>query len=318
MRQDAILTVRVARIDEETPVVKRFTLVPVGTDRLPPFSAGAHITTFAQFDGRVFERNYSLISDPGIRNMYQIAIRRSDSSQGGSVGWHDRVRVGDIVRISPPKNHFPLSQRARHHVFLAAGIGITPFLSMMAELRTKNGSFELHYAARSRSYCAFRELIQARYPESRFYFSEDGTRLTPDVLRGARVGTHVYLCGPASFIQEFSQHAEELGFPKSNIHVEQFTAPTPENPRPFVVSLRKSGRDVEVAAHETLLAALLRAGVQVRYACRAGGCGTCEIGVVEGEVDHRDFYLTDEEKASNRSIIACVSRAAGDRLVLDL
>lgn len=82
MRQDAILTVRVARIDEETPVVKRFTLVPVGTDRLPPFSAGAHITTFVDFDGRVFERNYSLIGDPAMRNVYQIAIRRSDSSQG--------------------------------------------------------------------------------------------------------------------------------------------------------------------------------------------------------------------------------------------
>ncbi|GAA5344758.1 PDR/VanB family oxidoreductase [Planifilum fimeticola] len=318
MRKDALLTVRVARIDIETPVVKRFTLVPVETDRLPPFSAGSHITTFVDFDGQIFERNYTLIGDPGRRDAYEIAIRRSDRSQGRSAGWHDRVRVGDLVRISPPKNHFSLSARARHHVFLAAGIGITPFLSMMAALRTKNGSFELHYAARSRSFCAFYEFIQARYPKSRFYFSENGTRLTPDVLRGARVGTHVYLCGPAPFIREFSRHAEEIGFPKSNIHAERFTTPTPDNPRPFVALLHRSGREVEVAAHETLLAALLRAGVRVRYACRSGGCGTCEIGVFEGAVDHRDFYLTDEEKASNRSIIACVSRAAGDRLVLDL
>ncbi|CAM3924349.1 PDR/VanB family oxidoreductase [Alicyclobacillus pomorum] len=318
MRHDAILTVRVAQIHQETPVVKRFTLVPVGTDRLPPFSAGAHITTYAAFDGRVLERNYSLCNHPGTRNVYEIAIRRSDNGQGGSAGWHHHIRVGDTVHISPPKNHFPLSQRARHHVFLAAGIGITPFLSMMAELRARNGLFELHYAAPSRSYCAFREVIETSYPESRFYFSEEGMRLSPNVLCGAKVGTHVYICGPSSFIEAFSQQAEAMGFPKSNIHAERFTAPTPENPRPFRVTLRKSGRDVEVAAHETLLAALLRAGVRVRYACRAGGCGTCELGVVEGEVEHRDVYLTDEEKAANTSIIACVSRAAGDRLVLDL
>jgi ferredoxin-NADP reductase len=318
MSQDAMLTVQVAHIDVLTPVVKRFTLVPAGTDRLPPFSAGAHITTFVECDGRVLERNYSLCNDPLTRNIYQIAIRRSEHSQGGSAYWHAHVRVGDIVRISPPKNHFPLSQRARHHVFLAAGIGITPFLPMMAELRARNGSFELHYAAKSGSLCAFRDEIETRYPETRFYFSEEGTRLTPDVLSGARVGTHVYLCGPASFIDEFSRHAEMLGFPRSNIHAERFTALTPENPRPFRVWLYKSRREVEVTAHETLLAALLRSGIKVGYACRAGGCGTCEIGVVEGEVEHRDFYLTKEEKASNRSIIACVSRAAGDRLVLDL
>jgi ferredoxin-NADP reductase len=318
MSQDAMLTVQVARIDVMTPMVKRFTLVPAGIDRLPPFSAGAHITTFVECDGRLLERNYSLCNDPLTRNVYQIAIRRSEHSQGGSAYWHDHVRVGDIVRISPPKNHFPLSQRARHHVFLAAGIGITPFLSMMAELRARSGSFELHYAATSRLLCAFRDEIEARYPETRFYFSEEGTRLSPSVLAGARVGTHVYLCGPASFIDEFSRHAEALGFPRSNIHAERFTAPTLENPRPFRVWLCKSRREVEVGAHETLLAALLRAGVRVRYACRAGGCGTCEIGLVEGEVEHRDFYLTEEEKASNRSIIACVSRAAGDRLVLDL
>ncbi len=318
MSHDAMLTVHVAQIDELTPVVKRFTLVPAKTDRLPPFSPGAHITTFVEHDGRILERNYSLCNHPFMRNVYQIAIRKSDRSQGGSAYWHDHIRVGDVVRISPPKNHFPLSQRARHHVFLAAGIGITPFLPMMAELRARSGSFELHYAARSRSLCAFLEDIEALYPESRVYFSEEGTRLSPQVLCGARVGTHVYLCGPNSFIEEFSQYAEALGFPKSNIHAERFTAPTPENPRPFRVSLCKSGREVEVEAHETLLAALLRAGVRVRYACRAGGCGTCEIGVVKGEVEHRDFYLTDEEKASNRSIIACVSRAAGDRLVLDL
>jgi dimethylamine monooxygenase subunit B len=318
MIHGATLTVRVARIEALTPVVKRFTLVPAETDRLPPFSAGAHITTFVECDGRLLERNYSLCNDPFTRNVYQIAIRKSDSSQGGSAYWHDHIRGGDIVHISLPKNHFPLSQRAKHHVFLAAGIGITPFLPMMAELRARSGSFELHYATKSRALCAFREEIETRYPESRFYFSEEGTRLSPQVLCGARVGTHMYLCGPASFIEEFSRYAEAIGFPKSNIHAERFTAPPPENPRPFRVSLCKSGLDVEIGAHETLLAALLRAGVRVRYACRAGGCGTCEIGVVDGEVEHRDFYLTEEEKATNRSIIACVSRAAGDRLVLDL
>lgn len=318
MSYGAAINVRVARIDQESSRVKRFTLVPVTGERLPPFSAGAHITTFTEFNESVFERNYSICNSPLTTNVYEIAVCRADHSLGGSRGWHDDIHVGDIVRTSPPKNHFPLSQQARHHVFLAAGIGITPFLSMMAYLRAHGQSFELHYAARSRLDCAFREFISHQYLGSHFYFSETGTRLTSNVLSDAKVGTHVYLCGPCTFIEEFSNGAEVNGFPKSNIHIERFIAPTLENPRPFRVSLLQSRKELTVGPEETLLTVLLRSGFKVRYACRAGGCGTCEVGVAEGEVEHRDFYLSDQEKASNKSIISCVSRAVGDHLSLDI
>ena len=317
MSHDAILTVRVARIDQETPVVKRFTLVPAGTDWLPPFSAGAHITTFAEFDGRVLKRNYSLCNHPGTRNVYEIAIRRLDKSLGGSAGWHHHIHVGDTVHISPPKNHFPLSQRARHHVFLAAGIGITPFLSMMAELRAKNGSFELHYAAPSRSYCAFREVIQTCYPESRFYFSKRGCGCRRKCSVMPRwVPTCTY-AAPLPLSRSFLSRRRPSGSRRA------ISMPSGSRPRRRKIRVHSRCRCASPGGmsrlrHETLLAALLRAGVRVRYACRAGGCGTCEIGVVEGAVEHRDFYLTDEEKAANTSIIACVSRAAGGRLVLDI
>ncbi|MFY0545529.1 PDR/VanB family oxidoreductase [Brevibacillus sp. H7] len=311
------LNVRVTDIWEETLSVKRFCLSPANGEQLPPFSGGAHITTYLKSDNSVLERHYSLISNPRDRSHYQIAVRLQDNSRGGSAFWHQRVQVGHMLQISYPKNHFSLSTRAKHHVLCAAGIGITPFLSMMQDLEGK--SFELHMAAPSRDECPFYEHILRQYPsQANFYFSREGQRLTPEFLSEQRMGTHVYVCGPDAMVKQFTAAARSYGYPAGNIHFERFAPPVIQESKPFVAQLNQSNRSITVSENESLLDVLLREGVKVPYSCRVGRCGTCQLEVLEGEVAHYDLLLSDAEKESQRLILPCVSRARSERIVLSI
>jgi len=227
------------------------------------------------------------------------------------------MKEGDTLRVGFPQNHFPLSFKAKHHVFYAAGIGITPFMSMMAELKEEGRTFELHYAAKSREACPFYSFLSETYPEqTHFYFSQE-KRLTDTSLWEHRVGTHVYFCGPPSFIEKFTRSALEIGYPSSSVHYERFTPPQSLTRRRFKVELT-NGQIVHVSEKETLLEALLESGIKAPYSCRAGRCGTCELKVLEGKVDHADSFLNEEERNDHRSILSCVSRAQSGKLRIQL
>jgi ferredoxin-NADP reductase len=315
------ITVYVGRIVEETKLIKRFYLYPVDRELLPAFTGGSHIATYVKNGDRVLERNYSLVSHPTDRTQYAIAIRKDDHSSGGSVYWHDEINVGDQLEISWPKNHFPLAYKAaKHHVFYAAGIGITPFLTMMEDLTAEGKSFELHYAAKTKADCAFYHHLNAKYPgKCRFYFSRIDTpnKMTPATMAEQRIGTHVYFCGPVSMVKEFREAAERLGYPNHSIHFELFAAEDEGPKDSFVVKLAESNKIVKVSEEETLLEALLKAGVEAPYSCKVGGCGTCEVQVVKGEVDHRDHFYKDEERHTKQVILTCCSRAK-EELILEL
>ena len=166
----------------------------------------------------IIERNYSLVSHPTDRTQYAIAIRKDEASRGGSVYWHDQIKWGS-VRNQLAKNHFPLAfKAAKHHVFYAAGIGITPFMTMMEDLTAEGKSFELHYAARTKEDCAFYDELKAKYPDKcHFYFSrtENPTKMTPVTMAEHRIGSHVYFCGPVSMVKEYKEAAEIIWLPKS-------------------------------------------------------------------------------------------------------
>ena len=319
MHRTSTIDVQIKSIKKETATVKRFTLQEVNGSKLPPFSGGAHITTYLPKKSGTLERSYSVfnLSEPGL---IEIAVRLAEPSTGGSDYLHQHVSEGDVLKISYPKNHFPLSFQAKHHVFYAAGIGITPFLSMMADLAERNQSFELHYAAKSREQCAFYDYLKKTYPEHcHFYFSEveNPERLTVKTLKNHRIGTHVYFCGPEKMIQEFTSAAKGYGYPSFNVHYERFAPPVKKDAVPFGITLKQSGKHLEVPAERTLLDVLHENGIDVPYSCRVGGCGTCEVKVAEGEIDHYDTFLTEEQQHSHRSILCCVSRGTGN-LVLEL
>ncbi|MGG0288861.1 PDR/VanB family oxidoreductase [Peribacillus butanolivorans] len=313
------IEVVVKEVTHESPQVKSFILKSADGSLLPRSSGGSHITTYVQsFQGQI-ERHYSLTNEPDQTDYYKIAIRRSDESRGGSIYWHDHIKEGDQLKISYPKNHFSLSFGAKHHVFIAAGIGITPFLAMAAELKKKGKSFELHYAAPSKELCAFHPFLSSIYPdETYFYFSKTGRRMVTELMKHQPIGSHVYFCGPEAMVKEYTEAAKSYGYPEKSIHFELFTPPDFGRKQPFQVKLNKSNLVLHVPEGENLLEILLKHDIQAPYSCKIGGCGSCSVDVMEGEVDHRDMFLSDKERNETNVILTCVSRGKSGCLVLDL
>ena len=321
MRLAGNIPVKVARISEESETVKRFRFVPTVDEKLPPFTGGAHLKTFLPAGDTVFERDYSLISDPRNREFYEIAINKDANSRGGSKYWHEHVQEGDELEITFPRNYFSLSIQAKHHVFYASGIGITPFLSMLQDIQFDQ-TVELHYAARTPEQCAFFEEIKEKYADiTTFHFSrvDNPNRLTPELMKENRIGSHVYFCGPVAMVEEFRDAALAYGYPEKAVHFELFsTGLDNSNLTPFKVALTDSNKEITVSEDETLLDALLREGVNAPYACKIGGCGSCEVEVVDGEVEHRDHFLSDENKRQRKTILTCCSRAKTEAISLKL
>jgi ferredoxin-NADP reductase len=311
--------VRVGRVEELTPGVRRFTLVPE-RGALPAFSGGSHIGVMLPDAGAARRNSYSLTSSPYERSFFQIAVKREPASRGGSAYLHESVREGSRLEIAAPVNQFPLANTGRHHLLIAGGIGITPFLSQIESLQRWGHSFELHDCYRGAENAPFLgELRERLGPRFHGYDTSRGAR--PDLvalLRAQVTGAHVYVCGPAGLIDAVVAAARTLGWPRHHVHFERFSAGPQAPTRPFVARLARSGQDVSVSDGSSLLDALDAAGHAVPYSCRIGGCGTCEVAVIEGEVDHRDHCWTDEDRAGDRRILACISRAKNGHLVLDL
>lgn len=307
----ALLDVRVAAARLITPVIREICLEPLAGP-LPGFSAGSHVQL--QLPNGL--RNaYSLLSDPLDCRRYRIAVRRQDNSRGGSRYLHEQLQVGDALRISAPANLFPLQGQARLHILVAGGIGITPLLAYCLELLRRGAQFELHYAFRTGLSDAYvgplRELIGARL---HCYDSPQRRLDLGQVLRDRPLGSHVYACGPQRLLLDLREQAAALGWRDSRVHWEAFAAPEPGVA--FRVELARSGRQLEVDAEQSLLEALEAAGVEVPNLCRGGVCGQCQTRYLKGEVEHRDHYLTPDERAA--SLMPCVSRGCGSPILLDL
>lgn len=314
------LLVRVTRIEHVTPLIKRYTLEALDGGALPPFSGGSHIIVQLRDGSRQYNNAYSLMSSPHALDSYQIGVRRETPSKGGSAFLHDKVAEGDTLSITYPNNLFALDKTARHHVLIAGGIGITPFISQLHDLHQRGASYELHYAFRADEHGAFRdELAGLCGDHVHFHVDSKGQRLDlTGLLGGMEPGVHAYVCGPGPLIDAVLGAAQAVGLESARVHVEQFAAPKPMGGA-FTVVLAKSGKTVEVAAGESILNAIERdSTVPVECLCREGVCGTCETRILEGEAEHADQYLSNAEKAAQKTMLICVSSAKGSRLVLDL
>ena len=320
MSTQSTLRVRVTRIEPVTPLIKRYTLEALDGGALPPFTGGSHIIVQMRDGSRHYDNAYSLMSSPNALGNYQIGVRRETPSKGGSAFLHDKVAEGDALSITYPNNLFALDKTARHHVLIAGGIGITPFMSQLHDLRQRGGSYELHYAFRADEHGAFRdELAGLCGDRVSFYVDSKGQRLDlAGLLGGMEPGAHAYVCGPGPLIDAVRGAAQAVGVESARVHVEQFAAPKSMGGA-FTVVLAKSGKTVEVAAGESILNAIERdSTVPVECLCREGVCGTCETRILEGEAEHADQYLSNAEKAAQKTMLICVSRAKGGRIVLDL
>lgn len=287
---------------------------------LPLFEAGAHVDIHVA-PGLV--RQYSLCSDPADVSVYRLGVLKDPASRGGSVGVHEALLEGQEVQISAPRNLFPLAADAQRSLLLGGGIGITPMIAMAHALHQRGASFELHYCGRSRSRSAFlAQLAEAPFASQvHTHFDDEGLgqRLDlPGVLGRANAGTHVYTCGPSGFMDWVIEGARQQGYAEDHIHKEYFQVEVDASGASFEVVAARSNKTVQVAEGQTILEALAEVGIKIDISCEQGVCGTCLCEVLEGEPDHRDVYLTDEEKAANDQILVCCSRAKSNKLVLDI
>ena len=318
---DSNMQVRVKRISYEAENVNSYELVALTGGDLAPFAAGCHIDLHLP-NGMI--RSYSLLNDQSERNRYVVAVNKDAASRGGSSFIHEKVRVGDIINISHPKNNFVLQEDAAHSVLIAGGIGITPLLSMIRRLETLGRSWELFYAARTRVAAAFLDELNSLRPciHSNLHVNFDqeppGRMLDlPAIVKDAPSSAHLYCCGPVPMLEAFE--AATANRPGNQVHVEYFKAKEePAAEGGFEVKLARSNRTIVVPAGKTILNALLDAGIAASYACTEGVCGTCETRVVEGIPDHRDAFLSKEEQAANKTMMICCSGSKSPTLVLDL
>ena len=326
---DAVFDVRVCAARLAAEGVLSFELRPPDGADLPTFTAGSHIDLHLP-NGLV--RNYSLANSPAERHRYVIAVSKDANSTGGSRYLFENRLVGQTLRISAPRNNFTLVEDASQVVLIAGGIGITPLHSMILRLEEMAAGWELHYGAQSRATAAFRgdfeALEDARPGRVHFNFdAEQGRMLDVEhVVAEAPPDAHLYCCGPLPMLEIFN--AAVKGRAPETVHIEYFTPPG-ERAEPdlsavsrgqerFTVVLKGSGESYEIGPEDSILGVLLENGVNAAWSCGEGMCGTCLVEVAEGEPDHKDFILSENERASNRMMTICVSGSKSKKLVIDL
>ncbi|MFJ3669859.1 PDR/VanB family oxidoreductase [Streptomyces sp. NPDC090106] len=302
----------VAAVENAADGVLALTLChPLG-EPLPPWEPGAHVDLVL---APGLERQYSLCGDPADRSGWRVAVLREPAGRGGSAHVHDRVGPGDKVRVRGPRNHFALRPAPRYR-FVAGGIGITPILPMLAAAEAAGAEWSLLYGGRTRESMAFTGEL-ARYGDRVTVAPQDETGLLDlaPVLDSVPEGTLVYCCGPGPLLD-----AVQARCPAGVLHLERFTPEVREEGEDteFEVELAASGLTLTVPKGVSVLDAVQAAGVDVLYSCTEGTCGTCETDVLEGEPDHRDSVLSDEEREAGETMLICVSRCRGRRLVLGL
>jgi len=295
--------------------IRRLVLMDPDGWPLPKFRPGAHVDLHLP-GGLV--RSYSLCGDPAQQDRYTIAVKREAAGRGGSAFLHDQAAPGDAIGVSLPRCTFPLAPDAVEHVFIAGGIGVTPFLSMMAALERSGGRYRLHLLHRGA--LPLPDMLAAHVAGGRVILHDTAAAPRPELaalLGSPAPGRHAYCCGPAGMIAAFE--AATAGWPAGAAHVEHFVPPPlPPDPsaQPFTLVLAKSGREAALPAGANLLAALRGLGIEVESSCEGGICGACRVRWLEGPPLHRDRVLQPQER--EREVMVCVAGCAGPRLVLDL
>lgn len=314
------LRLRLVERRQETPSITVFEFEDAQGRSLPPFSAGAHIDI--RLEGGL-TRQYSLCNPPNETHRYVIGVQLANPSRGGSQWLHETLWPGQTVEASVPRNHFELAHAAPHSLLVAGGIGITPILCMAERLSAAGSAFDLLYCFRGKANAAFADrLLSSGFADRvTFHDSCEAGRLDLDaLLRDLSSGTHIYVCGPPGLNDAVLAAAQARGWPEVQLHREYFVAAEVDKSadRPFDVIVASTGERIPVAADQTVVEALACRGFAVPTSCSEGTCGTCLTRVIEGDIEHRDVVLSEEERRRGEHFTPCCSRARGAQIVLDL
>ncbi|WP_164660163.1 4Fe-4S dicluster domain-containing protein [Tropicibacter sp. Alg240-R139] len=305
-----VIQVSISKVDEMTADVTKYEFSTVDGSPLPEWTAGAHLDVVVAPE---FLRQYSMSGNPAGTGTYQIGVLREDEGRGGSALLHRIFSEGRKVFISKPINHFELDETASKTFLMGGGIGITPMIAFAHRLHDLGADFELHYSASRKAGAGYLEDLATMPWADRVFlhFSDQGSRADLDqVLLGYQSGWHVYTCGPDRYMDGVIEAATRQGFPEEARHLEYFSVP--EQPEyenhPFKLKLARSGRVLDVPADKTAAEVMVEIGLPVDIKCSDGICGVCKCGLISGEVEHRDFVLSNKQRET--AIITCQSRAA--------
>ena len=315
-----LLRLRVQAIRLQAEGIHAFELVDPDAALLPPATAGAHVDV--HLPGGLM-RSYSLAGDPADRTAWTLGVLREVNGQGGSKAMHQSVHVGELLMVGAPRNAFPMASGATHTVLLAGGIGITPIKAMAHTLTAQGKSFEVHYCARTARNVAFTRELRALVPPDKLHFHFDngvpsqGLNII-NLLKQQPDGGHLYYCGPGGFMKACAEASTHWA--PGSVHFEHFKAPE-QAPKSvldasFEVRLARTGITVPVLPDQSIVRAIELAGHRVPTSCLSGLCGSCKVDYLEGEVEHNDYILSDEEKTHCMTL--CVSRSRSPMLVIDL
>jgi ferredoxin-NADP reductase len=304
--QSAVVTKR----ELVAPDVVALTLADPDGGLLPSWTPGAHIDV-ALPSGR--RRQYSLCGPPGRRTDYRIAVRRIADGGGGSIEMHDRFDVGETLVFEGPRNAFYLGAAERDALFVIGGIGVTPILPMIQVAHQRGIDWRAIYAGRSRDYMPFLDEVVSVAPDRVAVWADDEhgrVAGVDELLAGAGPATAVYVCGPAGMLDAVRVARNEHA--SAPLHYERFSPPPVVDGAPFELELARSGRQLNVAANRSALDVMLDHDPTTPYSCRQGYCGTCKVKVLAGQVDHRGRTVVGDDE-----MLVCMSRAKGDRLVIE-
>ena len=320
VRAAGLIDVRLTEIEVVARDTNVYTFARPDGDRLPPYKPGAHIDIHLP---NGLTRQFSLLNPEADPDRYVVAIKLDAASRGGSRYIFDELKLGHALKISAPRNNFPLVEEAERVVLFAGGIGITPIWCMAQQLAAQNRPWELHYSCRSRADMAFLSTLEKLGPEHvHLHFDDEAAGKFLDLaaaIAGAPANAHFYCCGPNPMLAAFE--AATASRPRHNVHIEYFT-PKAEAAAGslggFWVELARSGEEYFIPEGRKILEVLYEAGIDVDYSCELGICGECVTRVISGIPEHHDSVLSEEEQASNEKVMICCAGCKSERLVLDM
>ncbi|GAA3882207.1 PDR/VanB family oxidoreductase [Leifsonia kafniensis] len=309
------LQLRVTALIWESPEVLSVHLRSLDGSDLPQWDPGAHIDITFEND---MQRQYSLTGDPADSSSWRLTVAHSTGSRGASRHVHTELRPGAIVRASAPRNNFSLID-APGYVLIGGGIGVTPLLTFARTLQQRGADWRLDLATRGPEHVPLRRDLEQFGDRVHIYAANRGQRLSlAEIIDQAPAGYALYCCGPERMLDEFDElcAAREISAHRERFAAQELSAPIRSGA--FTVTCARSGREIVVEPEVSVLTALESAGLPVTSSCLEGVCGTCEVAVLAGIVDHRDSILTADERDANDTMMTCVSRALSDNLELDL